>query len=143
MAKKVVKKKVIKKSTPKKAVKAVKKVVKKSIVKKVVVRKPIVKKVLAKKPVIKLAAVKPVVPRKNLVGVVTHFYDHISVAVIEVMNEIKVGDTIELVGHEQSFKQKVLSMQIEHEQVKVAKKKQIIGMKVARPVKEKDLVYKV
>ncbi|MFH0701433.1 MAG: U32 family peptidase C-terminal domain-containing protein [Candidatus Woesearchaeota archaeon] len=143
MAKKTPKKKIIKKSTPKKAVKAAKKVVKKSIVKKVAVKKPVIKKVLVKKPMIKPVAVKPVAPRKNLVGVVTHFYDHISVAVIEVMTEIKVGDTIEIVGHEQSFKQKVLSMQIEHEQVKAAKKKQIIGMKVARPVKEKDLVYKV
>ena len=135
MAKKAPKKKVMKKSVSKKAVK--------KVVKKVAVKKPVLKKVLTKKPLIKPLAAKPVASKKNLVGVVTHFYDHISVAVIDVMNEIKVGDTIEFVGHEQSFKQKVLSMQIEHEQVKVAKKKQIIGMKVARPVKEKELVYKV
>jgi hypothetical protein len=127
MAKKA-KKRILKKSTPKKAAKVAKKVVKKAVV---------------KKPLVKKASPKVVLPKKTMVGVVTHFYDHISVAVIEVMNEIKVGDTLEFVGHEQIFKQKVVSMQIDHNQIQTAKKKQIIGMKVARPVKDKDLVYKL
>jgi len=131
MAKKA-KKKIVKKSIPKKAAKAAKKVVKKAVVKKIV-----------KKPLVKKAVPKVVLPKKTLVGVVTHFYDHISVAVIEVMNEIKVGDHLEFVGHEQVFKQKVTSMQIDHNQVQIAKKKQVIGMKVIQPVKEKDMVYKL
>ncbi len=132
MVKKTVKKRIVRKSTPKKVAKVAKKVVKKAVVKKSV-RKPLVKKVAAK----------VVLPKKILGGVVTHFYDHISVAVIEVMNPIKVGDTLEFVGHEHIFKQKVVSMQIDHNPVSIAKKKQVIGMKVIHPVKEKDLVYKL
>jgi len=99
-----------------------------------------VKKVVKK--LTKKMVAKPIIPKKTLVGVVTHFYDHISVAVIEMMNEVKQGDELEFMGHEHQFKQKVISMQINHNQVQVAKKKQVIGMKVIHPVKAKDLVYK-
>jgi len=129
MVKKAVKKRIVKKSIPKKATKVAKKVVKKAVVKKIV-KKPLVKKI-------------PVLPKKSLVGVVTHFYDHIHVAVIEVMNEIKIGDMLEFVGQDHIFKQKVVSMQIEHQQIGIAKKKQVIGMKVVQSVRDKDLVYKL
>ncbi len=138
MAKKI-KKRSVKASKPKKALKKqAKKAVKKKLPKKAL-KKPIK---LLKKP----APVVPTVAEKKtplkLIGEVTHFYDQINVAVIAVKKELRLGDTIEFVGHGKSFVQKVYSMQIEHEQVSVAKKGQIIGMKVAEPVKEKDLVYK-
>jgi hypothetical protein len=145
MAKKI-KKKSVKASKPKKAVKKqVKKAIKKKFLKKAVKKqaKTVVKKSikLIKKPA-------PVIPtiaeRKtplNLVGEVTHFYDQIKVAVVILKKELRLGDTIEFLGHGKSFVQKVYSMQIEHEQVSAAKKGQVIGMKVAEPVKEKDLVY--
>lgn len=146
MAKKI-KKRSVKASKPKKALKKqVKKAVKKKLPKTVVkkVAKTLAKKVikLLKKP----AAVIPTVAEKKtplkLIGEVTHFYDQINVAVIAVKKELRLGDTIEFVGHGKNSVQKVYSMQIEHEQVSVAKKGQVIGMKVAEPVKEKDLVYK-
>jgi hypothetical protein len=46
------------------------------------------------------------------------------------------------VGHEHQFEQKVTSMQVDHQKVAVAKKKQVIGMKVLQPVREKYLVYR-
>ncbi len=80
---------------------------------------------------------------KKPVGKITHFYDKISVAVVELSDTLKVGDKISIEGHEQQFEQPVESMQIEHEAVQEAKKGQAIGLKVAQPVKENDQVFKV
>lgn len=76
------------------------------------------------------------------IGKVTHFFDKIKVAVVKLAAPLKVGDKIKIEGRGQKFEQTVSSMQIEHEQLKTAKKGQEVGMKVAKPVKEGDLVYK-
>ena len=75
------------------------------------------------------------------VGKITHYYDKIGVAVIEVSASIKVGDTIKISGHDKEFTQTISSMQIEHEQINQAKKGQVIGLKIDQPVKENDEVY--
>jgi putative protease len=80
---------------------------------------------------------------KKLVGTITHFFDKISVAVIKVSAPISVGDELAIEGPMTNIKMKVTSMQVEHDQVKAAKKGDDIGMKVPSPVKAKDLVYKV
>ena len=80
---------------------------------------------------------------KEEVGKVKHFYNKISVAVIELSAPLKVGDTISIEGHEKAVEQAVDSMQVEHEQVQEAKKGQAIGMKINEAVKEGDVVYKV
>jgi translation elongation factor EF-1alpha len=77
------------------------------------------------------------------VGKVTHYFTKIGVAVIEVTDgSIKVGDEIHIKGHTSDFKQKVTSMQIEHEKVEMAEPGQSIGLKVNEPVRANDLVYK-
>jgi len=80
---------------------------------------------------------------KKLVGTITHFFDKISVAVIQVSAPIKVGDELAVEGPQTNIKMKVESMQVEHEKIKEAKKGDDIGMKVPSPVRAKDLVYKV
>ncbi|MBI4999558.1 U32 family peptidase C-terminal domain-containing protein [Candidatus Gottesmanbacteria bacterium] len=77
------------------------------------------------------------------VGKITHHYDKIGVAVIEVAKPLKVGDTIKISGHDKEFTQTISSMQIEHEQIQEAKKGQVIGLKVDQPVKENDEVFLV
>ncbi len=77
------------------------------------------------------------------IGKVTHYYDKISVAVVELIGNLKVGDTIKIVGHGNEFTQKVDSMQIEHEKLEDAHKDQEIGLHVDQQVKEGDVVYKV
>jgi putative protease len=131
MAKKTIKKRKI-------AKKAIKKTAKKSAHK--AARRTFKKKAArsAKKPV---KAIKKPVTKQTLVGVITHFYPNISVGVVDVKKDFKIGDTIIITGHGRSFEQKVYSMQLEHEQIKAARKNQLIGMKVAKDVKEKDLVY--
>jgi len=84
----------------------------------------------------------------KLVGKITHYYDKIGVAVVEVKEKIKVGDTIKIKAPDNSpretdFTQEVASMQIEHQQIKEAKKGDMIGLKVDQEVKPGDEVYKV
>jgi len=80
---------------------------------------------------------------KKLVGKVSHYFTKIGVAVIEVSGKFSVGDEISIEGASTNFKQKIKSMQIEHKNIKEAKKGDSIGMKVDDRVREGDKVYKI
>jgi putative protease len=77
------------------------------------------------------------------IGKITHYYTKIGVAVIELTDTLKAGQTIHLKGATTDFTQPVESMQIEHENVPEAKKGQSIGMKVKDHVREHDQVFVV
>ena len=95
------------------------------------------------------AAIAPVPPRGPLpgeerVGFVTHYYGHLSVAAIRLESgSLRVGDTIRILGHTSDFRQRVESMQIEHQPVTEAGRRQEIGLKVTEHARENDEVYKV
>ncbi|WP_455276571.1 hypothetical protein [[Eubacterium] cellulosolvens] len=76
------------------------------------------------------------------IGLVTHFFSKIDVAVIKLKDELNVGDKILFRGSTTNFDQIVESMQIEHESVEKAKAGQSIGLKVKDKVRENDTVYK-
>ncbi len=77
------------------------------------------------------------------VGKVTHYYGKIGVAIIEVSAKLKVGDHIKIKKDDEVLvDQTIESMQIEKEQIKEAKKGDIIGLKVDAPVREDLEVYK-
>ena len=76
------------------------------------------------------------------VGHITHFFSKIGVAIVELTATLIVGDRILVKGPTTDFEQVVDSMQIEHQNVQRAESGQSIGLKVAQPVKEKDVVYK-
>jgi translation elongation factor EF-Tu-like GTPase len=76
------------------------------------------------------------------VGKVSHFYNKINVAVIEVKDTISVGDQIFIKGPTTDIKQTVDSMEIEHEKIKQATAGHSVGMKVKGRVRENDIVYK-
>jgi len=80
---------------------------------------------------------------KKLVGKITHYFSKISVAIIKLTDELGVGDEILVQGQETNFRQKVESMQIEHENIDKAKAGDEVGLKVIDKVREKDSVYKV
>jgi putative protease len=80
---------------------------------------------------------------KKLVGKVSHYYPKIGVAVVEVLDEIKVGDRISIEGATTNFEQTVESMEIEHKKIEVAKPGDSIGLKVIDRVRERDNVYKI
>jgi len=79
----------------------------------------------------------------KLIGKITHYFGNIDVAVIELSNKLKVGDTIRIVGGETDFTQEVESMEIEHQKIKEAKKGDSVGLKVKQKVREGYKVYKV
>ena len=80
-------------------------------------------------------------PAAKPIGMVTHFFDKISVAVVKLHAPLKIGDKIRIEGHGKSVTQTVTSMQIDYEQIKAAKKGQEVGMKTAKPVKAGDLMF--
>ncbi len=77
-----------------------------------------------------------------LVGAVTHYYSNLGVGVVKVKKELKLGDALQISGRGKSFAQKAQSMQLEHQPISVAKKGHLIGLKVNKAVKAKDLLYK-
>jgi len=79
----------------------------------------------------------------KLVGKITHYFGNIEVAVIELSDTLKVGDSIRVVGGETDFTQAVESMEVEHQKVETAKKGESIGLKVGEKVREGYKVYKV
>lgn len=78
------------------------------------------------------------------IGKVTHYYDKIGVAVVDVKSQpLKVGDTVKISGHDKEFTQKVNSLQVEHRQVNEVPIGESCGMKVDQPVKAGDVLYLV
>ena len=78
------------------------------------------------------------------IGEITHYFSNIGVAVLKLSGELKVGETIRIVGGvDTDFEQKVDSMEVNHKKVKTAKKGDDIGMKVGQKVREGYKVYKL
>ncbi len=76
------------------------------------------------------------------IGHVAHFFSKISVAVVELMLPLSIGDRILIKGPSTDFEQSVESMQTEGKALPRAEGGQSIGLKVLQPVKERDVVYK-
>jgi len=87
----------------------------------------------------------PVVPANELkIGVVTHYYSHLSVAVVSVTDRpLQVGDRIHIKGHTSDFYQTVESIQVEHESRPRAEVGQAVGLGVTDHAREHDVVYLV
>ncbi len=78
------------------------------------------------------------------IGVVEHFFTNINVAAIKITNgELKIGDTIHVVGAHSDFTQKIESMQIHKTEVKMVKAGDDVGIKLIDKAREQDIVYKV
>ena len=75
------------------------------------------------------------------IGKVTHFFDKVGVAVIELSKGLKVGESIQIKGTTTDFTQKVDSMQVDHKNLDKAKKGDAIGLKVSEKVRPNDKVF--
>ena len=131
----------LKKPAKKTLKKTFKKTIKKTV-KKVVAPKAKAVKAASKSKLVKV--VKPVIdPNLIAVGEITHYFERIKVSVVKVTRgSILIGDKLTIASKPSHFVQKVWSMQIESQDVKVAKKGQLIGLKVDKPVAVGDIVYK-
>ena len=79
-------------------------------------------------------------PKKQVIGIVTHYFPHVEVAVVKLKRPLAVGDTVLIEGSTTNFKQRVESMQIDHVPLQKAKKGDEIGLQVKERVREHDLL---
>ena len=75
------------------------------------------------------------------VGVVTHYLDKISVAIIKLDADVKVGDRLVLNGEKGPFRQKLSSMQINRQNVEMAGRGDDIGIKVNKKATVGEIIY--
>jgi len=154
-----------KKVAPKRTKKPAKKPIRKKVAKKKAVRKKAVKKKVVRrkassarttagrkaaksvKPAKPPTRTKPAAPpmiAERPVGIVTHYYSHLSVAVVKLdQGSLQAGDMIHIKGHTTDFQQRAESMQIEHESIQKAEIGQEFGLMVSDHVREHDIVYKL
>jgi len=77
------------------------------------------------------------------IGDVLHFYGKRSVAVLKLLETLRVGETIRIKGKNIEFEQQVKSMQIKHKQIEEAKPGDDIGLKVNQKVTRSCQVFKL
>jgi putative protease len=77
------------------------------------------------------------------IGRVTHYYNHLNVAVLRLTDGLKLGDTIHILGHVTDLTEKVASMQVNHHVVVWVKPGDDVAITVNEPVREHDVVYRV
>jgi len=79
---------------------------------------------------------------EEALGVVTHYYSHLGVAVVQLnKGTLKAGRKIHVKGHSTDLIQTVESMEYEHRHIDEASAGQSVGLKVNDHVREHDIVY--
>ena len=123
-----------KKMMAKKKMKKMKKVKAKKIMKK---KKPAR---AAKAAKARLVMKKVTAAKVKKLGKVVHYYDRIGVAIVKVDAPFKMGDRLMLKAGKKEFTQVVGSLQVNHQPIQVAKKGDVVGMKVDREAREGTMV---
>lgn len=132
-----------KSAAPKKAVRK-KTAGKKVAVKKKTAARPKAKRAAPRKPAVAPKPAAPVAPPgMERIGVVTHYFNHLSVAIVQLeKGALRVGDLIHIKGHTSDFAQPVESLEIDHVHVNEARPGQSFGLRVRDHAREHDVVYK-
>ena len=106
-----------------------------------IVRRPPAPRPKARKP----AAPAPAPLPGERIGLVTHYFGHLSVAVVKLEPGVilRVGDNIHIKGHTSDFGQRVESLQVGHAPVQEVGPNDDFGLKVAEHAREHDVVYRV
>ena len=75
------------------------------------------------------------------IGSVTHYFNHLNVAVLALTETLKLGDKIHILGHTTNLIERVASMEVNHHSVDWVKPGEDVAIKVNEPVHEHDKVY--
>ena len=75
------------------------------------------------------------------IGVVTHYFGHLEVAIVKFTKSVTVGTRVKFKGATTDFEEAIASMQYDHKPIEEAKKGQEVGIKVGDRVREGDEVY--
>ncbi len=80
--------------------------------------------------------------KKHFIGKITHYFPHVKVAAIKLVDELKLGDEIVIIGKTTGIvKEKVNSIQINKKAISKAKRGDEIGIPVSDFVRKNDDVY--
>jgi hypothetical protein len=83
-------------------------------------------------------------PPGDRIGVVTHYYSHLSVATLRLESgTLRVGDVIHIRGHTTDFSQRVESLEVNHAPVTEVGPNDDFGLRVVQHAREHDVVYKL
>lgn len=117
---------------------------KKVAVKKKTAAKPKAKRTAPRKPAVAPKPAAPAAPPgMERIGVVTHYFNHLSVAVVKLeKGALRVGDLIHIKGHTSDFAQPVESLEVDHMHVQDARPGESFGLRVREHAREHDVVYK-
>lgn len=75
------------------------------------------------------------------IGVVTHYYGGLNVAIVKFNKTVKIGEKVSFKGHTTDFEETLKSMQYDHKEIKEAKKGQEVGIQVKEKVRDGDQVF--
>ena len=75
------------------------------------------------------------------IGSVTHYYGHLSVAIVKFNKTVNVGAKVRFKGTTSDFEETIASIQYDHKPIDAAKKGQEVGIKVSNKVREGDEVF--
>ena len=79
--------------------------------------------------------------KEKPIGIVTHWYDKIGVAVVKLSGKLAKGDKIKVKRGEEEFEETVGSLQIDHKDVASAKKGDDAAFKLSQRAKEGAQVF--
>jgi len=74
-------------------------------------------------------------------GRVTHFFDRLSVAVIELYGDLALGDWVQFFGPQTNFVQQVTSLQIDRQPIESAGAGEEVALQTEQPVRKGDHIY--
>jgi hypothetical protein len=77
------------------------------------------------------------------IGTVTHYFTHLSVAVLELTDEIRLGDEIRIHGRITDLVMSVASLEVDHSKIEFAGTGMEVALKVDDHVRAGDGVYKM
>lgn len=78
------------------------------------------------------------------IGSVIKYFDKNSIIAVKLeFGDLAVGETIRIKGNDTDFTQKVEILEFDHKPVEKAARGQFTGIKVSKPAKPFDLVFKV
>ena len=80
---------------------------------------------------------------ERLGSVIKYFDKNSTIAVKLEFGDLAVGETIRIKGNDTDFTQKVETMEFDHKPIEKAARGQFTGIKVSKPAKPFDLVFKV
>ena len=82
--------------------------------------------------------------REERIGIVTHYFGHLSVAIVRLESgRLHLGDIIRIRGHTTDFTQRVESLEVNHAPTTDVGPNDDFGLKVVDHAREHDVVYKV